>query len=61
MVFQDWFCGYTLGMKKKPKSDPGKKPWSGPAQNPFSLNQQPTRPNQFQVRQVIGRRSQRGR
>jgi hypothetical protein len=48
-------------MKKKPKSDPGKKAWPGQPQNPFSLNQQPTRPNQFQVRQVIGRRSQRGR
>ena len=48
-------------MKKKPKSDPGKKAWPGQPQNPFSLNQQPTRPNQFQVRQVTGRRSQRGR
>jgi hypothetical protein len=46
---------------KKPKSDTGKKSWPGMSQNPFSLSQPNKGPKQFQVKQVMGRRSQRGR
>jgi hypothetical protein len=51
-----------VSMKNKPKPKPGKNTWPGqPSTNPFSLQQPHGKPNQFQVRQVTGRRSQRGR
>jgi hypothetical protein len=52
-----------MAMKNKPKPDSGKKTWpfqTSPT-NPFSLSQPHGKPNKVQVRQVVGRRSQRGR
>jgi hypothetical protein len=50
-------------MKNKPKPESGKKTWpfQTPPTNPFTLNQPHGKPNNMPVRQVTGRRSQRGR
>jgi hypothetical protein len=50
-------------MKNKPKPKPGKNTWPFQASptNPFTANQSHGKPNQISVRQVTGRRSQRGR
>jgi hypothetical protein len=49
-------------MKNKPKSNSDKKSWlNQPSQNPFNLHSTQGKPQQFQARQVTGRRSQRGR